>query len=262
LPGRGRNKGIIESTGQIIAFTDADCAVDKSWLSNITSHLAAQDQTIVGVGGPSMTPDSDGRFAKCIGSLWQTSFGAAGARNPALYKGLRDVEHNPTCNSAYRRWVFDKVGLFHQYLPVTEDEEIDTRIRRKGYRLLYAEDVVVWHHRKNKLGSFANQMFSYGFWRANSGRKGLVPLKLMHFAPPFLVLYALMLPMLALLSPQLSIIPLAVYLVLGLASGAYGAWKSRYMTCVVVTPVLGFVEHVAYGLGFLSGLLTNRKIQG
>jgi len=260
LPGRGRNRGIKECPGQIIAFTDSDCIVDVSWLRNIVTHLTSQNEGVAGVGGPSMGPDSDPRFAKHVDNLWKTSFGSAGARNPAYYSGLRFVDHNPTCNSAYRRWVFDKVGFFNEYLPITEDEEFDTRIRRNGYRLLYADDVLVWHHRKDTLESFASQMFSYGFWRAHSGKKGMVPLKPLHFAPSSLVVYALILPLLGLLNFQLSAVPLAVYLVLGLTSGACMAWKSRDISCLVTLPALGLVEHTAYGLGFVSGLLANKQV--
>ena len=40
-PGAGRNRGIREATGEILAFTDADCIADPGWVEAITlSHLS------------------------------------------------------------------------------------------------------------------------------------------------------------------------------------------------------------------------------
>jgi glycosyltransferase involved in cell wall biosynthesis len=258
LPGKGRNVGIRKSQGQIVAFTDADCVVDESWLINIVSHLASQGEDVAGVGGPAITPNSDVGLASHIGRLWETRFGSAGARNPARYLGLRFVDHNPTCNCAYRRWVFDKVGLFNESLPVTEDEELDTRIRKHGYRLLYADNMIVWHHRKNTLGAFARQMYFFGFWRAQSGKRGMVPLKPWHFGPPSLIVYLIVFPFFASVELPISLIPLAAYLFVGVASGASAALRSRDAILLLSVPALGFAEHLAYGVGVISGLLHSR----
>jgi len=260
LPGRGRNIGIRQSRGHIVAFTDADCIVHRLWLEKIASHLASHNGNVAGVGGPSITPSSDPNFAKYVGRLLETKFGAAGARNPARYRGMRFVDHNPTCNAAYKRWVFDKVGLFSENLPVTEDEEFDTRIRKQGYRLLYVDDVIVWHHRKSTLRSFAKQMYSYGFWRAHSGKRGVVPLKIQHFVPSSLILYCVTLPLVGSISWQLFAMPFITYLVFGLSSGIYAATKRKNALLAMTVPSLGFVEHITYGAGFLSGMLQNSRV--
>ena len=259
--GRGRNEGVRKAQGKIIAFVDSDCIVHGSWLSNIASHLSVVQDDVVGVGGPSLTPPSDTRFAKAIGHLWETPFGSGGARNPVIYRGTRFVEHNPTCNAAYRRWVFDKVGFFDEHLPVIEDEEFDTRIRRQGYRLLYAADVIVWHHRRKSLKSFSSQMYSYGFWRAQAGKRHQVPLKIWHFGPSVLVGYLVALPI-ALEVTRITllgaVIPLAVYTCFALAASFQTAWKTRDFLYALAAPVLGVCQHMTYGMGFIVGLIRER----
>ena len=47
-PAATRNKGILNSYGEIIAFTDADCSVDKNWLKKIVKPL--QDISVPKVG--------------------------------------------------------------------------------------------------------------------------------------------------------------------------------------------------------------------
>ncbi len=259
LPGKGRNRGIRESRGDIIAFTDADCVVQKWWIETITSHFDSETDSVVGVGGPSITHPSEANFGGYVGRLWETRFGSGGLRNPASYVGSRFVDHNPTCNAAYRRWIFDEVGLFEEALPATEDEEFDTRIRRSGYRLLYADDVVVWHRRRATLESFAKQMHSYGFWRAHSGKTQRVPLKFIHFAPSILLLYVALLPALTMIFGLPSAVPLVVYFGLGMVSGMVVSAKHREPSLTLIIPLLGFLEHTAYGLGFIRGLIPTKE---
>jgi glycosyltransferase involved in cell wall biosynthesis len=259
-PGKSRNRGVLEAKGEIIAFTDSDVIVDENWLRNIARHLVGAGERVAGVGGPNLTPPTDPPFAQLVGALWETPFGSMGARNPARYKGVRIVDHNPTCNAAYWKWVFEKVGLFREDLPVTEDVELDTRIRKSGYLLLYADDIVVWHHRRRTLKSFIRQIYSYGYWRAYSGRRRLIPLSLVHFAPPGLLLYLPIacLATVAFGSPLL-LAPIAAYAFFGLSSGLYAAVKRRNPKLAVAVPALGFLEHVAYGAGFIAGFLAQSK---
>ena len=258
-PGKSRNKGILEANGMIIAFTDSDVVVSENWLKNIAHHMLKVNDRVVGVGGPALTPSSDPLFSQLVGVLWETPFGSAGARNPARYKGVRFVDHNPTCNAAYRKWVFEKMGLFREDLPVTEDVELDTRIRRSGYLLLYADDIIVWHHRRKTLKSFLKQMYSYGFWRANSGRRRLIPLSPVHFFPSGMVIYLVTVCPIAVVSNAiLSFIPLVIYAGFALVSGLYVAVRHSDPKLIVTIPVLGFLEHVAYGVGFINGLLRTK----
>jgi glycosyltransferase involved in cell wall biosynthesis len=260
LSGHGRNEGIRKARGQIIAFVDTDCIVHESWLTRMALHLISRQDDVVGVGGPSLTPMSDNKFSRAVGYLWETTFGSGGARNPAIYKGKRFVEHNPTCNSAYLRSVFGKVGLFSEQLPVTEDEEFDTRIRRLKLRLLYSEDIIVWHHRRNSLKSFLKQMYSYGFWRALSGKRKMIPLKPWHFGPSILVVGLLAMPILFFthMITCYGILLLLPYAIFVLVASLQTARRTRNYYYSFAVPILGFLQHVAYGIGFIVGFAHSR----
>jgi len=47
----GRNIGFENAKGELIAFTDADCIVDKNWLASSVKYFE-QDETVACVGGP------------------------------------------------------------------------------------------------------------------------------------------------------------------------------------------------------------------
>ena len=56
-----RNIGARHAVGEIIAYTDADCVADEDWLRCLVQ--ACPDQGVSGIGGPNITPHSDGKRA-------------------------------------------------------------------------------------------------------------------------------------------------------------------------------------------------------
>ena len=59
-----RDIGVKHAKGEFIAFTDADCVVDRNWIKELMKHF---DEDVAAVGGPNITPEDDTEFAKCIG---------------------------------------------------------------------------------------------------------------------------------------------------------------------------------------------------
>ena len=158
---RQRNAGIDKAVGNIIAFTDSDCKVANVWLSTLAKQF--DDLSVAGVGGSILTPEDDPFLAQCIGALMESRLGSAGVRNSVSYKDIRDVNHNPTGNSAVRKSVLLEVGGFEDSLPKAEDVALDAKIKSKGYKLVYHPEMIVWHPRKRTLGGFAKQLFEYVF---------------------------------------------------------------------------------------------------
>ena len=85
-----RNVGIRAATGEIIAFTDADCMADADWLTHLVARFQSSD--FAAVGGPNLTPPDDSFVASCVAV-------SPGAPTHVL---LDDevAEHIPGCNMA------------------------------------------------------------------------------------------------------------------------------------------------------------------
>lgn len=63
----GRNVGILEAHGEIIAFTDGDCLVARDWLRNIAKHF--EDTDIDGLGGKVLNAVPENRYEEYWGNL-------------------------------------------------------------------------------------------------------------------------------------------------------------------------------------------------
>lgn len=252
--GAKRNFGVGKARGQIIAFTDSDCIVHKDWLKNFTKHFNSE---VAGVGGPNLTPKDDPFIAKCVGFALSSWLGSGGIRYARTYKSAKSVDHNPSCNCAFIKSVFEEVGGFNESMWPTEDIELDYKIRKKGYKLIYSPDVIVWHRRKSSLSSLFLQIFRYGLNRVKVARKHVELLKLVHITPTLAFLILMLLTILYLFS----LIPLWIVTALpfcyatGVVISSIQISKSENLKYTLGICVVYIVIHVAWALGFLYGLI-------
>jgi GT2 family glycosyltransferase len=180
-----RDIGVRDARGEFIAFTDADCVVDRGWLRNLIKHFG--DDEVVSVGGPNITPEDDTEFVRCAGDVL-SFLSKPGARYGLNVDEVIEIFHNPTCNVMYRRWVLEAVGGFNHDLVTCDDEELDYRIGRLGHRILYTPDAIVYHYRRSTWKKFMQQAYNYGIGRMQAIRLHRGMGRLFHFVPSLTIL--------------------------------------------------------------------------
>jgi len=160
----GRNLGIKNSKGRFITFVDGDAIPKKNWLSNIKLTFEKHNE-VVGVGGPDLLPEDSSYKEKSIGRVMTSPLARGGKLNPSTQHSLMEdekyVEHIPTCNLSLSRDVFDKVGFFDEGFVKGQDLELNYRIVKAGFKLLYSPEIKVLHYRKNDIKSFSKQIFKW-----------------------------------------------------------------------------------------------------
>jgi glycosyltransferase involved in cell wall biosynthesis len=148
-----RNVGAGLAGGEIVAYTDDDCVADEHWLRYLVQ--AMRDQQVEAIGGPNLTPESDGWIARCV---------AASPGNPS-HVMLDDThaEHIPGCNMAFRRSTLLGIGGFDpQFRVAGDDVDICWRMLDANLPIGYAPGAMVWHHRRATLSAYAGQQKGYG----------------------------------------------------------------------------------------------------
>jgi glycosyltransferase involved in cell wall biosynthesis len=143
--GVGRNVGVRASRGESVAFIDGDCFADSNWLRLLRSALATADVAAgrtVTVGKP--------RY----GQLDRVE----------LFQGGYDVTY-PSCNLAYRRTLFDRLGGFDPRFVTAEDIDLNLRAVRSGAAIRYLPEAVVYHHMRGTFVRFLYQAFWNGYGR-------------------------------------------------------------------------------------------------
>lgn len=152
--GEGRNAGIKAAKGEIIAITDGDMVVPPEWLQELVEPFA--DPSVGAVGGPNLPHPDSNLFSRLVGLLPE--------EGPMLNGAVCEVNHLLlyTRNAAYRRDTLSKAGLFFEQAVAGEDPELNWRIVKAGYRLIFAPQAFVHHHHRSNLRSFLRQHFRNG----------------------------------------------------------------------------------------------------
>ncbi|MEM4713532.1 MAG: glycosyltransferase [Candidatus Bathyarchaeia archaeon] len=154
-----RNTGIKNSTGEILAFTDADCIVPKDWLNKMVDNL--RDLHVGCVGGNVLryydnflSKYSDESFIPVMRIF----------RRRETLDSIKPPQKYPAgCNMGLKRDVLNKVGLFDEDIKYGFDEvELVERICREGYKMVLDPEVLVMHKHRPTLRGLLKQNFNYG----------------------------------------------------------------------------------------------------
>jgi glycosyltransferase involved in cell wall biosynthesis len=150
-----RNDGLQAGQGEIVAFVDGDCTVEKAWLDLLTSHYG--DEKVAGAGGIISTQQSS-LFAKYRNYIAREDY--TNSPNPVAADDI------PGGNSTYRIDVLRRVGGFDPAFAqprAHETYELGHRIIRNGYLLIGDPRAVVYHSREGSFRSWVSEAYADGY---------------------------------------------------------------------------------------------------
>jgi len=153
-PGAARNIGVFSSEGDIIAFTDADCEPFPRWLEYLTQPFA--DPDVVGVKGAYLTRQQ-GLVPRFVQGEYEYKY--------CRIARQETIDFVDTYSAAYRREQFIANDGFDPALPAAQDAEFSFRLARKGYKLIFVPEAVVYHQHGETIWKYIRRKFRYGYWR-------------------------------------------------------------------------------------------------
>jgi glycosyltransferase involved in cell wall biosynthesis len=158
-PGPGaydaRNRGIRAARGDVLTFTDGDCAPDPSWLSAIAAAMAA-DADLELLCGRRLPGRASALLTALLAYENAKDAYVLNGTDPELYYGY-------TSNMAVRRSVFERLGPFLE-LPRGADALFVRRlaVERPSAVIRYLDSAVVTHLELDRLAIYYKKLFLYG----------------------------------------------------------------------------------------------------
>ena len=203
FPSKNRNIGSKVSHGSIIAFMDGDCIAEHNWLENLVKQFS---KDVGMVGGPiTLAHSKKSSNTKAIDIVLGSYLGSGGSALFYQIKRDREVLDIPSGNMAVRKELLDSLGGFDEKLRYNEDNYLCYRVRKEGYRIIYASKPRIYHHIGiDSYTDFASYFRRYGYERGkNTARspKFLTLFNLFSFGLIFSAFSLLMLTLFGFTSP-------------------------------------------------------------
>jgi len=197
-----RNRGVRKSTGDVIAFIDADCTVASDWFENVARHL--DDSSVICFGSPPSIPETP----TWVQSSWFQVRKKASADGKAF-----PIEWLESMNLFVRSDVFRKVGGFDETMITCEDYDLCMRLQPYG-TILCDNRIVAIHHGE---ADTPLRFFQKERWRGSSNfqsfrKHGYALSELPSVLFPLIHVVAAAVALLALLLVMSGVLPFSVWL--------------------------------------------------
>ncbi len=206
-----RNMGIQKfSEVDFFAFIDSDAYPHPNWLKNAIKDFSISKK-ILAVGGPNVSPEIESIYEKAVGnSLKSFLVSGAGAFRKKITGNKSYINlHLPTCNLIVKN-SSDFLVRFDEKLLTGEDIELCSRIISQGWKILYHDNIIVYHHNRPLFRPFILQRITYGFSLFKVLRKKICLASLLPSIPLFFLVFLIFAFLVSIVSPVAKILWLVI----------------------------------------------------
>lgn len=245
------NLGINAAKGEYICILGAHSRIAADYI--LAALNAIRSTKTQNVGGP-WHAIGEGFIGSAIALAFQSPMSSGGALSHSLeYEGCVDS----VWGGFYPRTVFEKIGLFDEYLVRNQDDELNFRLILSGGTIYQTPKIKYEYVCRDTLRKLWTQYYQYGFYKVYILKKHKRLASIRHAVPAIFLLSIICLAILGLTDPWFFY---GVYACIGLylfvlivgaihICSTSGRW--RYF---MVLPVVLASFHLPYGLGFIFGL--------
>ena len=245
----GLNAALCMASAPIIVRCDARSVLPPGYLRRVVATLRRTGAA--NVGGRQMSVGTS-FFTRAVAMAQTMVLGTGNAR---YRQGGAEGPTDTVYLGTFRRDALDAIGGFNPTVPVSEDSELNWRLRRHGEVIWFDPAVVVTYRPRQTLKALARQYFEYGRGRRQVLRQHPGSFRIRQAAAPLLVL-----GMAA--SAGLAAIGMTAWAAMvpalwfgALVFGSLAACVRRHETSILILPLVLATMHLSWGIGFLMPML-------
>jgi len=245
------NIGIRAARGDVIVRADGHNLYPRDYAANCVKYLERTGAD--NVGGPWVTVAADGTFgARLVAAILSSPFGVGNSK----FRTSREEGFVDTVPfGAFRREVFDRVGMYNEQLVRNQDNELNARIRKAGGKIYLTPELTTHYYPVKTFWALLKYSFKSSWWYAFTLRQNRASMGLRHLAPAVFVVLMLFLLLASSASSYALgclIVMLSIYFLIGFYFAARPRSRSG-LALALVFPFAAFCFHVIYGAGTLFG---------
>jgi succinoglycan biosynthesis protein ExoA len=242
----GLNRILGQARGDIVARLDVHAEFAPDYIRKCVEVMERTGAEVVGGAARSK---ARGRFQRAVCAALGSPLGVGGSK----YRCAENEGFVETVfGGAFRREIFDRVGMYDPQAVTNEDAELNQRIIAGGGRVYLSREIVAYYYPRDSARGLVRQYFSYGVGRARTFVKHGRMLALRPAIPFLTVLTGLFLLLTAPFQP-LTPYAFAAYAGLTLLEAIRVGRRAGLAAIPIVWAIFPML-HVAHGVGFAVGL--------
>jgi succinoglycan biosynthesis protein ExoA len=258
-PGRwssaGRNRAIRAARGDILVVIDGHCDLHNTrYLRELVAAFERSGADCIGRPQP-LEVRSATLLQRAIAAARSSWLGHQPTSH--IYANAEGFVAPQSVAVAYRRRVFEIVGLFDEDFDACEDVELNDRVARAGLRCFFTPAVSVTYYPRTRLSGLFRQLARYGRGRVRLMRKRPETFTPACLVPAVFVLGLLLGPVLAWLSSALGAAyagTVCLYAALVALASAMSSLRARDVRLLLWLPLVFVTIHLGAGCGSLLEL--------
>jgi len=243
------NMGIKKSRGDVIIILGAHAELGENYIYGCVEFLKHNDE-VACVGGL-VENVFDNENSRIIGLAMSSKFGVG---NVHFRTASKSAYVDTVAFGAYKREIFDKIGLFDEDLVRNQDDEFNYRITKNGFKIYLNAELKLRYFVRSSFQKLFNQYFQYGYWKVYVNKKHKTITTLRQIVPSLFVAF-LVLGFIAsytgIYMRFLYRLMIFLYIVLSVRSGLYKVDKISELLKFMFSC---FILHISYGSGYLLGI--------
>jgi len=255
----GLNAAIRKARGDVIVRIDGHAVVETDYVSQCISWL---EKSGVDCVGGAVESKGKGYAGEAIALAMSSPFGVGGSGFRVASADAEPVLTDTVPFGAYRRDVFDKVGLFNEQMVRHQDYEFCYRLRQSGGEILLLPQLRAEYYVRSSLTALWRQYWQYGIWKGHFLRAHPDSLRMRHLVPPVFVMAMVITFFLSLIFSSLFVLFFGIIGLYGLfvllASFKVSYRKSwRFFP---ILPIIFLILHISWGTCVWLGLPSTKNL--
>jgi glycosyltransferase involved in cell wall biosynthesis len=229
--GFGRNFGAKQASGDFLIFFDSDVIVPKEYFKTVNAYL--EDHKIDAFGGEDKASVDFSDFQKALSYSMTSVLTTGGIRNKNQNAGGNYQIRSYNCG--IKSELFREIGGFKK-TNMGEDMELNNRLEKLQVLKCLIPNAFVYHKRRGDL-----------------------TIKVVHLFPVGFVLFTIFALLSIGLNTEYKFLPIGLLSIYFGAIFVHSAVSTLNLKVGFLSTIASFIQHLAYGLGFLKEVLFPNK---
>jgi glycosyltransferase involved in cell wall biosynthesis len=244
------NLGIKNAKGDFVFIVGARHLIESNYIETCIEILNKNPE--IGCVGGRVINIYENETSQLISKALASSF-AVGAGN---FRILKEDSFTDTVGTpVYRKNIFDEIGLFDEELLRNQDDELNFRVLKNGYKILFTVQTSLKYFVRATFAHLSKQFYQYGYWKVYVNKKHRTVTTLRQIVPLLFVLYLFLGAICSFFSPIIFAAyacGLVFYFLVSFISAA--KISSSFSEFIQIVRTF-FILHFSYGRGYLKGII-------